>query len=684
MGNVVFESSKNRYFVNLTVSAFKHTTSEDEWRNSFGFVSKLLFDATKQQMQLGEVTFKNNSSTSAETDVDLFVSCGKSNVRNGANKIPFYGTVQLRMPAKTEPLVTVHELAHYVLCIRDEYAPASNGIPRCQSDASTGECIMEFARNHGIKLTPDCSTVQSTPAENVTNFCFTNHVEDNQNPQHLINATSCWNTLADPVRYGEMKLPNAENLPNHELEPIIWTPTDGVDKYAFAIVGTNSFATERTSLAIKASLKAWMQFIAITGDHAAIVFSSGEQQFRDMAPVDHEELDQLFSRIDQIDFGATENFDAQNVVNLINNQFTGIPGGHQRVVLLGPGQFAPDFGFVGLEPLLQRKRLRFVGTSFGQGVFDDQLRTASQQSKWIDHSGFLIQSGDFESYAFDLQSHLVQQYFVSKPGHTTAVELYCRFKQSRPAAAKTLPERRIRLGRAGGVELIVNDLIELPVFVEKGATAAFFVLGEPDAGQIDFKLVAPYGDTIDKEAQGIQKSVGEHNVSWFRISQNVNGRWVVKLRRIKDDIEIPFHFFVAVENPSFRMSTKVTLLEKGKVVFQCQTIYGSTLDFVESIVEVYSATPKTKYAGDVIQSLVLQRHYENDPPNDNRVQISGYHYQGELDLPQGNYIAVFRTSNSGQAIYAANHSCAVESQFDETDFEPIPAFSRCAIERFSI
>ena len=80
--------------------------------------------------------------------------------------------------------------------------------------------------------------------------------------------------------------------------------------------------------------------------------------------------------------------------------------------------------------------------------------------------------------------------------------------------------------------------------------------------------------------------------------------------------------------------------------------------------------------------MILKRQQVTE--NGIQVALSNGKFVGAMDLEAGDYIAIFRTSNSGRAAYATNSSACSKGIQVEREQVHIPTFTRITKSRFTI
>lgn len=669
------------YFINLMVTArYDATIAQstlsasdiERWRSSFELASKMLFEATEGQMQLGRLYFSNDAPYSAETDIHLHNTSG-----NSSTTLPhstFYGRVDLREHVRNEPLVIVHELGHYVITLRDEYVVDYIGTAsvrrRCQNDPSTHECPMEFARGFGLLLDNTGVPSGTQPTNIVNRFCHSNHVANFDNSQQSIHGQSCWETMAKV--YENIVLPNGHPLPN-ELQDVEWIETNSASRYALVISSSAGFGIPAVERAIKAATKEWVYRMLVSGDQFFLTLGAAGF-IGPMQNVDAEAAGKLFAAIDQSNLNASENGE---VLRLATEQFPDALGAFQRLVLLAPGN--SSLSIDGLDFNLPEKRLGLLTRTYGVGEIDEQLSRLSTNNKWIQHAGFPIADQEQSLYAFGLQNELIELYFSSTPGFGIVEMQLIRLPAAEARHFVPAAEGLLSFQDQPVINLEPREMgVDFPVWIEHGAEAVTFLLSQPKADEYDLTLLAPNGNDLHQAHPHSSLDV----VS-FDLSGNVSGRWILRVRRRRAGDSTPFCLLAAVRNRSLGTSSNVKV--HGQTVrfrFLCEQKYA--LDCVDTSVEIYRLLPDAQAPGDVVKTITLSRERVVGSQSPQLVEVSTGWFEAETQLPPGSYIAVFRARNHGQASYASNPGGIVNGEIATFPFESIPPFSRIVRQRFQV
>ena len=682
-GHVSYDSNQNRYFVDLAITGRNHDASE-AWKKSFEYVSQILFEATCGQVQLGKLYWLKNGGNNKVDDVFLIDSNDTASTNNFSAFNKLSGYIYATNRAMREPLVLVHELGHYLFGLGEEYnTSCSDQIRRCSNDPTTHRSIMEFASGHGIRLTdqgvPD--TKQPAPEIIVSQFCTKeNHSFDPKNPQQQTHNKSCWETMID----GYPKLKPPPGFPKNKIVPVTWIERRNVNSYSLAILGSVAFAAPKTTAAIKNATQALADF-AGKDNHQLALFSDSNDRgiIRLRNEKTLEQQNEFILEIEKLDFNPHN--DTTGLLNALGSfgfEPEASMGAYQHLVILASGDYPEDLS--PLIPMLCEYRIQLSATTYGPGKFADQMKEANEASKWIEYHNIPAKPDDPEAFAFSLQNHWVENYFLNL-GNVGIVELQRDKLPELDALQDLLPDDSAADATPNPINLEIRSVgADLSVFVEETAESAFFILSELEAGNIELTLIAPDGTRLTKNSVAVDQAMDGRNVHWLKVSKKtmpIAGRWFVRLRRIKGDHVLPFQLMVTSTNPSIYM-TSVSQPKGGAVNFEMQIGYQYPLDFVDATVDVYQAHSDDKHSYRAQRSMILKRQQVTE--NGIQVALSNGKFVGAMDLEAGDYIAIFRTSNSGRAAYATNSSACSKGIQVEREQVHIPTFTRITKSRFTI
>ncbi len=674
-GSVLYDAASQRYLINLAVMAKYDSNAlghKLRWRRSFEFASSILFHATNGQMQFGEIYFIDAGTPTSDEDILLENLSGDS-LTTAITPDPFCGQIFLKLHVMNEPLVTIHEIGHYVITLGDEYWGA---IRVCQNDPATHQCIMEFGRNFGLQLDNCGEVAELQPPDVVGQFCFGDHPHvpiplPTPNRQEYRHRQSCWETLHK--LYPMVALPTGTPIAN-TLQPIQWIELPTVSRYAISIPTDPIFVAFPVEQAIKNAVKEWVNQIASTDNQLAL-FLGSLGTIRPMQTVLPEDVLQLQNLIDatSLSKGEATPVDFQKSID----QFAGNMTAFQRLFLLMAGN-SPENAIV-LPNLLAEKRVTVVATTVGPGALTEQLDELDMSSKWVTQQNFPVPNSELPKYAFSLQNELLESYFDNSPGSGIVQLRWGSIPAMQDAsfAINSSTSKDLPLAQALHLQLAAEGL-DFPVWVEQDAHSLSFLLSEPVESRIDLSLLSPHGKALTVPAR---RNLPFHA---FNQTDNVGGRWIVRLRRTQPGPSLPFFFIAAVNNRELRISTDIKIVPNRPVQFRLQAIHVFPIDYVEAVVDIIRLQPDEDHTAEIYKSVPLSRSRDLDPVSQKMVEVSSGVYRGEVELQPGSFIAVFRAYNHGQAIYASNPDGVVGGNVISHVQNPIPSFARVVRQRFQV
>jgi hypothetical protein len=238
--------------VDLTVQFTYREAAPDSWRPLFEEASRLLFNATDGQLQLGQIRVVDSGLD--KWDADVWVLDGNSGAFANVLGLGGSGHIYLSQTHKSviEPAVghfgLVHEFGHYGFGLYDEYKAAQPpGAARiaeqvlrnqehqfCTAEGDTVACVMDggttIQPNNG--RTEFCSAV----LEGLTTRHNEGIIVDGQlfaNAQQSLNGESCWETIHRAVGLAEPQSVQTADPPG--LEPIDWQVVPPVDRLVICL-----------------------------------------------------------------------------------------------------------------------------------------------------------------------------------------------------------------------------------------------------------------------------------------------------------------------------------------------------------------------------------------------------------------------------------------------------------------
>lgn len=706
-GRVYFDVASNRYLVDLTIRAIYDTAGDDEtlWEASFRQASIYLFDATYGQMQLGSIGFLNNTNVATKLDdAILNTETGNSGTFNPINlrttdSRHLHGQMRLTSIAMHQPLETTHEIGHCVAGLADEYVSPQNPVRNCTGDATSGACIMEFAKGYGIILEIDDG--QAVPELNlpltpVTQFCFPDsHGGDSShlsgvgggtNYQELIHCQSCWETLEK--HFSSISIANHGDPIPHEHSPIQWNVRSPFKKYALAIYGSPTLVADGEFDQIRESAIAWSNFIAGSDDEFALVADTTPNGFvREFAPITAGNLADLIHAINQIELGNGGEVPPIPGIELFDEL---VAGSYQFLILVVPGDASlgteDQWRQVAIET--EQNNVHLVAVTLGTGTLATLIADIEIFSPRFKHVNVLPAPANVFP-DFVLLSILTETYFLESPG---LGEVAYKFGIL-PAPAIGQPHEIDAVPNDdGGLHLHPQtDQFDFPVYVETGAVSAFFLLSLAIENQSEFTLIQPGGQALDSNSRTIVKKKLTGRVQFFQVKgDSISGRWILRIRRLNPPNQqkqsLPFHLFVASENPLICLSTDV-VTKNGIVRFSCTATHQEVLDYIDAKVDLFRLNQYGS-AGNPFLSIVLQR--ETKPHGDKHLgvhletEVSTGVYRGSTELDAGDYVAIFRVSSFGNSVYANNPAGSFAGNTLETELTSITTFTRINRHHFSV
>ncbi|MFK7769669.1 MAG: hypothetical protein AB8B55_20845 [Mariniblastus sp.] len=697
-GQARYDEEQQRYFIDLAITGLEGEAPES-WKVSFEYASEMLFVATMGQMQLGNLYWLSQGNQNDVDDVFLRNGEGGSVTIGAVPRKPLSGYIAVTRHAKKQPLIIVHEFGHFIFGLAEEYLVLNDSdstcVRLCSNDASTQRSIMEFAGGHGIKLNADGSVAppedqpQAKSKALVSHFCYKNHPADPLNAQQQRHGKSCWETMVE--YYPRMKLP--PGLQPNKIVPVTWRERTNINQYSMAILGSKSFAPARTTQAIKNVAKAMVDLVGGSEHHLGLFSDShpngGIVRPLGLLPTDEQKIE-LAAQIDKLDFDpAIDTTGLMQTLHSYGFSPKDSIGAYQHLVILAPGDYPEDLS--PLIPLLAEYRVQLSATTYGPGSFRDQLNKAKDSCKWIKHFNIPAEPESPDAFAFSLQNSWVENYFLNA-GPIGIVELK-RDKLPMIENTSSIPKNLIPLlpddknsnAAPALVNLEVRGIgVDVPVLIEETAETAWFILSEIEAGSIALSLITPDGIRLNRDSKLISKSMDGQNVHWYRISKKdmpIAGRWFVRLRRIKKGHELPYQLMVTAENIKIFVDANFSITG-NQVAFVWSTIFdGKPLDYVDPIVDVYQTYRDEEHKNLIHRSVVLEREYLSAPE---RAEVSNGKFVGSLELEPGDYVAIFRISNSGRAAFATNVRGNFLGNSLELEQTSIPSFTRMAVKRFTI
>jgi uncharacterized protein YegL len=258
---------------NLIVS-FRHDADPAriaEWRASFEQASRLLFEATNGQHQIGNVFVCPQSAGGRDADAWLLAEDGRS-----VSNLKGLGTPGAHMTLygdeRFKPYIIVHELSHYVYGVYDEYSGTGGEPAECVGGTTGDACIMEAAWSDGDRFGDDAAGGALVPGR-VRRFCTaSDHDPDHDTEQESVNHSACWGTMVTTFP-GLTIPPDAFGAPDG-ADSINWVVLAAEQRYALVLDRSGSMAgnkLEQTRIG-----GAWWADVARMRERLAVVSFADE------------------------------------------------------------------------------------------------------------------------------------------------------------------------------------------------------------------------------------------------------------------------------------------------------------------------------------------------------------------------------------------------------------------------
>jgi uncharacterized protein YegL len=255
--------------LNLSVSFTYEESDPDSWRSLFEESSRLLYNATNGQLQLGTVRVAKCAYDKPRADIWVLDGFGGA----FANPLALDGEghIYLSQVHKSTgggafgQFGLVHELGHYVFGMYDEYKGeiGPGGFPAeqtdlrvpnqfCTTDLDPVACLMDGGttvapNNERTEFCTSSIEGLSTAHNTATEVDGVTYV----NWQQSLNGESCWETIMRTIGLAAPTTVETSDPP--DLEPIVWESLDDVNRIVVAIDRSGSMEGENIELAREAA-----------------------------------------------------------------------------------------------------------------------------------------------------------------------------------------------------------------------------------------------------------------------------------------------------------------------------------------------------------------------------------------------------------------------------------------------
>lgn len=551
------------------VLSVRHDADADRlalWEASFRRASELLYDSTDGQMQLGRVYCANDSRGTSEADAFLMEEEGKSFT---TTPIPGLGTPDLHVVLKGDerkkPFIVVHELAHYLYAVWDEYEDAT----RCTNDTSTGACIMEWGWGAGDTLEDDGTLVPGLISE----FCTVdNHDPDGGTEQEANNGESCWETIVGA--FSDVSLPSG--LPDTPApaghDTVEWIMLADAARFSLVLDRSGSMSTGNAIAGVRFGADYWVRYLKETGDELSVVQYNHDPD--DILPhtllTASTDLDPTLSAIAGITASGDTNIGGALSRGMDHVLSPGDQAATQVLVLFSDGLHNTGTDPATVLPDLVDNGIRVYTIGFGPGADQALLETIA-----ADTGGRFEQidaAPDSAAAQLEIQNHLIEisgevregsgivtmtpgllgEPVAGEPDSATeAAEL--QPSSSPTAIREALAKRPFHFRpRPRGVDHRAH--------IEAGSIRATFVVSHLIGTEVGFHLVRPDGSIVDPSSDPSVTFVDPKGTpyAFYLVRDPMPGTWIMRLSRRSPRGTIPFKVFAFSENPGLSLAVTGT------------------------------------------------------------------------------------------------------------------------------
>jgi hypothetical protein len=246
MGIGRFDRATHKFNLVLSIRYTAPAADLIQLQRAFQRASELLYDATDGRHQFGEIQVCLNSLGGASADAWVIISPNPANPifdSGGYNPPPFSTPtpgVHMTLDKKVMdwPLVIVHEFAHFVYGLYDEYrfADGTEGA-HCIGGTTANACIMEASQVDG-----DQFVAGTLVSGRISEFCASsNHTVNNRQ-----GSNSCWHTMAS--RYYDLPdLQTATQAPPTAPAAALanWVVLDSTQRFVLVIDRSGSMTGDK-------------------------------------------------------------------------------------------------------------------------------------------------------------------------------------------------------------------------------------------------------------------------------------------------------------------------------------------------------------------------------------------------------------------------------------------------------
>ena len=530
-----------------------------EWEQSFRRASEILYDATDGQMQLGRLYLANNSRGSAEADCFLMELDGGSFT---TVPIPGFGTSDLHTvlmgDERRKPFIVIHELAHYLFSVWDEYEDPT----RCTNDTATGACIMEWSWAEGDQLAADGTLIPGLVSE----FCVPdNHDPDLGTEQEAMNGESCWETMVG--QFPDLTIPAA--LPGGPApaghDPVEWIVLADVSRFSLVLDRSGSMSTGNAIAGVRYGADYWVQFLAQTGDELSVVqYNHAVADILDntlLTPAT--DLDPTLADIAAITASGATNIGGALERGMTQILSPGQQAATQVLILFSDGLHNTGTDPAAVLPDLVDNGIRVYTVGFGPGADQDLLQTIAE-----DTGGRFEQidaAPDSPDAQLEIQNYRIEISGEVRDGSGIVTMVPGLLGEPPAAMAREVKERSAVRYRAADLAKVKGWPFRFRsrppgadhrAWIELGSQRATFVVSHRLGTDVTFYLVRPDGSVVDPSTDSSVTFVDPKGVpyAFYTVRHPQPGMWVMRVNRAQAHGPIPYKVFAFSDNPALRLA----------------------------------------------------------------------------------------------------------------------------------
>lgn len=618
--------------MNLSVIFTYGEDDPDAWRPLFEESSRLLYNATNGQLQLGRIRV-----LSCGTDkdaADVWVLGDNSGAFANVLGLGSIGHLFISQTHKSVsgdafgPFGVVHELGHYAFGLYDEYKPAP-GDPLL---AEGGELV--GARVPNQFCVTDDDTIASlmdggttvAPNNRRTEFCThahgglpTAHNEGVEvggvfyvNAQQTLNGESCWETIARTTGFNPPSEVDTQDPPG--LDPLEWEITPGLHRVVLAVDRSFSMFIDPTKIGLakeagellvnlfhgERTVDIGGTQIILPGEYVNLVaFGNRAEEilpFREL--VDSQTKEVVREAIEAIPAEAISNngalgTDLGGAMRFALDSIQGegeVPACGEAIILLSDASHDAGTDPSMVIPDLVARGVRVFAVAVGLDADTERAREIAEAT-----------GGKF--FALDGPEDL----------NAVTAEI--------GTLIRSLGTMQINRGIIDGQDE------SLPMQIDSFAEEVT-VLVQWDQGALDMILTSPTGDVIDLESAEIRGDVEgarEENLLYIRVAQPEPGEWSVLLTPVDlpGDISYEMRAFDENSSVSFTASVENSVVAPGEPIpLRADVIADVPVAGVECELTVIPPAGLPR----VVDSFVMQLYDDGDLANGDRWAGDGVYH----------------------------------------------------------